>query len=103
MAHGDYKCCAICDNKQEYVGMNKEFKDDICESCRESNGIATVKQLLEKINFFTDKEELEKWIKEIHLCECYYQNDVDDLIAFKLTGKISEKWKSSADWLGALQ
>ena len=101
MAHGDYKCCAICDDKQEYVGFNDSFKDDICPLCREKTGIATVKQLLEEINA-PSKEDLPKWLEKIGFSECYYQNEVDELIAYKLTGAVPDKFKSSREWLTAL-
>src|SRR3990167_10198812 len=99
MAHGDYECCAVCDSKQGYVGFNDDFKSDICPECRQSSGIPTVTGLLKKINTFTNKTKLKKWLKEIGMSECWYQNDVDDLIAFKLTGKIPEKFNSPQEWL----
>ena len=99
MAHGDYKCCAICDCKQEYIGLNDTFKDDICSDCRETSGIATVKQLIEKINSFEDKEQLKEWLKSIGLSECYYQNDVDDLVSLKINDKVPEKFKSATEFL----
>lgn len=102
MAHGDYKCCAVCDNKQEYVGLNDEFKDDICVSCRIDTGISTVGELLKKIESFTNKRKLKAWLKEIGMSECYYQNSVDDLITYKLTGKTSEKFKTPVDFLKAI-
>lgn len=102
MAHGDYKCCAICDGKQEYVGLNDSFKDDICPDCRVETGLATVDDLMLKINSFTKKAPLKRWLKEIGLDECYYQNPVDDLITYKLTGKVPEKFSSPGEWLGAL-
>ena len=98
MAHGDYRCCAICDCKQEYVGLNDSFKDDICPSCR-TKEIPTVSKLLKKINSFEDKEKLKTWLKEIKMTECYYQNEVDDLIAYKLNGKVPEKFKSATEFL----
>ena len=102
MAHGDYKCCAICDVKQEYVGFNDSFKDDICPSCRLKTGIATVGELIKKINSFKNKNELRKWLKEIGWEECFYQNNVDDLILFKLKGKIPKKFKSAIEFLKAV-
>lgn len=99
MAHGDYKCCAICDSKQEYVGLNDSFKDDICPDCRESSGLSTVKQLLAYINSIESKKELKRQVKLLGLDTCFYQNDVDDLISYKLTGKIPEKFKSPTEWL----
>ena len=102
MAHGDYKCCAICDSKQEYIGLNDSFKDDICASCRETSGVSTVKELLKKIEEITIVEALEEWLNQIGWSECYYQNNVDDLIAYKKTGKTPEKFKSSVEWLKAI-
>ena len=99
MAHGDYECCAICDSKQNYIGLNDDFKDDICSYCREESGIATVEQLIKKINKFKKKKDLKKWLKKIGLSECYYQNDVDDLISYKLKGKTPKKFKSPVGWL----
>lgn len=99
MAHGDYKCCAVCDSKQEYIGLNDDFKDDICEYCREDTGIATVIQLIQKINSFDSKPKLRAWLKKISLQECWYQNNVDDLIAYKLTGKVPDKYGSPTEWL----
>ena len=106
MAHGDYKCCAICDRKQEYVGLNDSFKDDICSFCRIKSGIATVDLLKKKIESFTNKEDLKKWLREIGFSECYYQNEIDDLVSFKLTGKTPKKFKSAIEFLkgiGALK
>lgn len=102
MAHGDYRCCAICDCKRDYVGLNDSFKDDICSDCREKSGLATVKQLMEKLINFESKTELKKWIAEVGFSECYYQNEVDDLVSYKLTGKAPEKFKSAIEFLGAV-
>ena len=59
----------------------------------------TVGELLKKINSFEDKEKLKTWLKEIKMTECYYQNEVDDLIAYKLNGKVPEKFKSATEFL----
>jgi hypothetical protein len=99
MAHGDYKCCAICDSKQEYIGLNDTFKDDICPYCREVSEVATIKDLLKKIESFTNKRKLRVWLKKIGMNECYYQNEVDDLIVFKLKGAVPTKFKSATEFL----
>lgn len=102
MAHGDYECCAICDCKMQYVGLNEKFKTDICSECRERNNISTVKQFIEMINTFDDDIKLTEWLKDIGFSYCFYSNDVDCFIEFKLTGEPTEKFNSSVVFLSAL-
>lgn len=83
MAHADYDCCAICDDKISYSGFaTPATKEDICTKCR---------RLLQNRNInVVDKEQLLEWIKntpdakkiptDIGYQKCYYKNDVDEAL-----------------------
>lgn len=85
MAHADYNCCAICDDKLEYVGnWNAETKARICESClrnlqRLGLNIVTVDQLIDWIKK-EERDVLRAKLKELGFRACYYRNDVDDAV-----------------------
>lgn len=81
MAHADYNCCAICDSKMEY-SYESATKEDICEYCRERTGIATVRQLREKLLALSYEDRI-KFAKEIGINKCCYSNDIDDLLILK--------------------
>jgi len=84
MAHGDYHCCAICDNKQEYGGLDSSTKEKICPSClvdlRDAGlSILTVQELKDWI-VNTPKDTVIEKMKQVGFRFCYYQNDIDDSI-----------------------
>jgi len=33
MAHADYHCCAVCDEKMDFAGWYSATKEWICEDC----------------------------------------------------------------------
>lgn len=87
MAHGDYNCCAICDDKMFYAGWEAETKEEICENCLEE---------LEKLNLnIKNIEDLKRYIKETDynpLKEtliklgyhfCYYANEIDSSVTLR--------------------
>ena len=55
MAHGDYNCCAICDDKLYYGGLNAETKEEICSSCHAA--LAKRGAIIENV------DDLIKWIQ----------------------------------------
>jgi len=87
MAHADYNCCAICDCKLDYMGLNARKKEDICPRC-----LAILHEIGVKI---FNVEELKEFIKKtdpkvllvtlafLGFCKCYYKNEVDTLVAEK--------------------
>lgn len=86
MAHGDYNCCAICDDKMDYVGWGAETKEEICECClkniEELNlNIKNIDDLKEYIKS-EDYKKLEQNFIKLGFHFCYYENEIDDL-AFK--------------------
>jgi len=87
MAHADYNCCAICDNKQDYSD-NSTTKEEICTEClislRNANvNVLSVDEFIEWVND-TDKVKLAFKLDEIGYHKCYYRNDVDEAISNKL-------------------
>lgn len=84
MAHGDYNCCAICDNKQEYNAFDSKTKEEICTDC--------LKALRAEGLNILDVEELKNWIKteqpdkvkiiliKVGYHKCFYDNEVDSVI-----------------------
>ena len=81
MAHGDYDCCAICDNKQSYNGYDAATKEEICSDClvalRELDvNVLTVKELLDWLK--TEKSAILKDnLARLGFGYCYYENPID--------------------------
>lgn len=87
MAHSDYNCCAVCDKKMEYAGLNARTKNRICESCLirltkmgilmdDGDPILTADQLQDWI-LVASLEDLKRLI-EARFQTCYYENPVDE-------------------------
>lgn len=81
MAHADYDCCAICDSKMEYSGMDSKTKEKICTEC--------LKKLRSNGLMILDTVELIAWMKTsvnnpkelldaIGFKKCADSNEVDD-------------------------
>jgi len=87
MAHADYDCCAICDCKLYYNAYDSRTKETICSDC--------LKALRDKGIHIITVEELINWIeknpieivketmKNLGFRECYYYNEVDELMREK--------------------
>lgn len=87
MAHGDYNCCAICDNKMGYAGWEAETKEEICENCLEEleklnlniKNIENLKKFIKE----TDYKTLEETLINLGYHFCYYGNDIDELVTLQ--------------------
>jgi hypothetical protein len=84
MAHADYSCCAVCDVKMYYAGMNASTKVELCPSC----ALALDQRGVE----VTSGEGLLQWAKAnppehvlpileaVGFRRCYYPNALDMFI-----------------------
>lgn len=89
MAHADYECCAICDDKMSPGDWETEPKTVLCTSC--------AVRLAKKGHYITCVDELLEWMRKtpnaveildsIGFKQCYYKNDVDDLYLQLKRGK----------------
>jgi hypothetical protein len=82
MAHGDYECCAVCDDKLSY-DSEAAPKDVLCSGC--------AVDLAQRGVFVHDVAELAVWMKAAapvtvvsalgasHFRKCAYTNDIDKL------------------------
>ena len=80
MAHGDYACCACCDDKCHY-DSNAESKDTLCTSCavglskRLGVEVTTPGKLLEVLKTWPDSDNeilrgIEgEWVFKVQLLE----------------------------------
>jgi hypothetical protein len=85
MAHADYSCCAVCDDKLYYAGLDAGTKEDLCTSC----ALALYKRGVE----VTSGEGLLRWAKanppehvvsvlaSVGFWRCYYSNELDTFVA----------------------
>ncbi len=86
MAHADYHCCAICDSKLAY-SSEPETKETICSCCvaemaKQGIIIPDVNALKQWIKD-NPKKEVARILKSVGYHQCYYGNEVDDLILEK--------------------
>jgi hypothetical protein len=86
MAHADYECCAICDNKQAY-NSSADSKEMICSYCvaeMARNGviIGSVNELINWINS-TDLKTVKDLLIAVGFTSCYYTNPVDSALEKK--------------------
>jgi hypothetical protein len=85
MAHGDYDCCAVCDNKMAYNSGVATTKEQVRASCAVD---------LARLGVFVKSgAELLAWMDEAPVAEvlvklqaagygrCFYANPVDDKVA----------------------
>ena len=85
MAHADYECCAICDDKV-YYNPDAEAKNVLCPSCAFTLGKKgilenpSVSKLIEWIKT-ADRDFVIKTLANLGFRACYYANDVDDAVA----------------------
>ena len=89
MSHGDYNCCAVCDNKLDFNASDPRTKEEICTDC--------LHKLRDTGLNILDVAELIKWIetaeidvlldtlKKIGFTFCAYSNPADDAV-LKRTG-----------------
>jgi hypothetical protein len=85
MAHGDYACCACCDDKC-YYDSSAEPKDTLCTSCavglsrRLGTEVTTPAKLLEILRTWpdADDDQLLEALKANGFSKCCYWNDIDD-------------------------
>lgn len=85
MAHGDYDCCAVCDNKQSF-SYDPETKSEICSSCvaglaRQGVILGSVSELMDWIR--QGSEDVRAALEKVGFLRCYYLNDVDALVQEK--------------------
>jgi hypothetical protein len=83
MAHGDYNCCMICDEKMEYGG--DETKERPCIYCldrmRELGDILlTPDEMLSKLDTMPRTEAL-AWLHNLGYSTCLYANPIDNKLA----------------------
>lgn len=87
MAHGDYHCCAICDCKITYGGLNATTKKKICSECvanlaQEGIIVHNVDELLKWIGD-TPIKEVKSILKKVGFYFCFYPNVVDQTLIEK--------------------
>jgi len=80
MAHADYNCCMICDDKMEYSNDAKT-KESICFGCIEKImdmglKITTPDRFIKFVNE-NSKVEVIKILRKIDFRFCYYPNCID--------------------------
>jgi len=95
MAHADYDCCAVCDRKLSYAGMNATTKEMICSTCAVNLAergvfVHNVHELIAWIKT-SDTEHVRKVLSEVGFSFCYYQNDVDDAVMEKGIFEVTDK------------
>lgn len=100
MAHADYNCCAICDDKMNYCGGCAETKDRICTDCIERSAelgklITRPAQLIEHLSTLDDAAAL-VWLHKMGFDPCYYENEVDDYLISR--GLIETGVKDAGKW-----
>lgn len=102
MAHADYTCCAICDCKQDYVGMNDSFKGEICIDCLRTlhnlgySDVYDTRDLISLLKNLNKKQTID-FIKGTGFCPCWYENAVDTQIANNLKIKPNKFTKDYFD------
>ncbi|MBA7710114.1 hypothetical protein ES703_119044 [subsurface metagenome] len=88
MAHADYDCCAICDSKMGYAGLDEATtKEGICELCLVNLRdiglhILTVEELTSWIDK-TEAEEVRETLSRLRFMFCYYFNPIDKAVRDK--------------------
>ena len=91
MAHGDYDCCAICDDKMYYAGFAATTKEEICDKCLKNlkdlnlniNNTEEFKKYINNGNYLEVKENLIKLGYEF----CLYYNDLDKDVFYRFFRK----------------
>jgi hypothetical protein len=85
MAHADYSCCAVCDDKLYYAGMDASTKEELCELCvltlvKHGVEVTSVDGLLQwaKAN---PPEHVLSVLSSVGFRRCYYPNELDRFIA----------------------
>lgn len=100
MAHADYDCCAICDDKMEYQGGYADTKGKLCADCIERSAAlgklcVRPKQVLEHIKSLSDDDAL-TWLHAMGFDPCYYENDLDKYLIER--GLIETGIKDGPKW-----
>lgn len=91
MAHADYHCCAICDNKLFY-SSNASSKETLCLPCgvemvKLGHPVKSVDELKEWVKK-TPAEEVERVLLLLNFKECVYTGEIDELVEAKLGRKL---------------
>lgn len=91
LAHADYNCCAICDDKMEYSGFGSETKAKLCPDCIERSAelghlCVRPEQVVEYLKTLDDAASL-TWLHAMGFSPCYYANDLD---AYLISRKLVE-------------
>ena len=94
MAHGDYNCCAVCDDKLEYNPYDAKTKEYICFCCQvglKENGVIvkSKKELIDWIKH-TPAKIVVGLLKTVGYNRCYYENDVDAVVRDKEVEEAAE-------------
>ena len=84
MAHTDYHCCAVCDSKLEYGGLDSTTKEQICPVClkhlrAEGLSILDVDEFLEWLKN-TERHKIFFILCKINFRFCRYLNEVDTTV-----------------------
>jgi hypothetical protein len=84
MAHADYNCCAICDDKMEYSGFSAETKEKLCPECIERTaelGKLCVRPADVEVHLRSlDDAAALKWLHDMDFSPCYYENPLDQYL-----------------------
>jgi len=88
MAHADYNCCAVCDEKLAYAGFEATTKEEICDCCREKltkKGVV-VHDVYELIAWVQneDAEKVAKILTDVGFRFCHYHNYLDEVVKKKI-------------------
>jgi hypothetical protein len=98
--HGDYDCCAICDDKMSYRGDGATTKAELCPDC-----LGNLRELTGGKEF-PNQLALVKWIltapveqlRLLWVSRCYYPNIIDDAFADRL----GPDWKGVESFVQAM-
>ena len=100
MAHADYNCCAICDNKMDYAGFGADTKTKLCPDCIERSAAlgklcVSPEQVAEHIKSLSDADAI-AWLHAMGFDPCYYENDLDKYLIER--GLIETGIKDGPKW-----
>lgn len=87
MAHSDYECCSVCDQKQGCDGFASKHKGEICAKCVANLNlcgviIRNVDELIQWIQE-TDVGEVQRILCLVRFRRCHYDNPVDEAVVAK--------------------
>ena len=87
MAHADYDCCAICDEKLHY-NHDADAKGEICSACavefyRETGEKVVEPMQLREWIINTETDTVSTVLLKLSFRQCYYANEIDDVVTAK--------------------